>query len=883
MNEQERTMSETQLHVVVVGAPGAASALSASGRFESVRDAADMEALRELLVGPDMRGLTQNQLVFLVSDVAPELPTLSLWSMIAKLTGAGWRVAVLEASPNARDLVRHHPAAGFLPAPFTVNAILGGVSGLGLGLLDPVEDGFAPLDLMTGVAPAAAPAVPTTAAAPLSSLAGDLFADADPWSAAPAAAPVPEPAAAAVGDWGTADGWATAEPVETVTPVSFDQADWSAAAPAAAVSVPAVAAPVAADGWGPDPSASVEADTGVAAAASWAVAAPVTGGWADMTVTEPVSAPVAADTTPDPWLTSAEVAPAGSQVAAADGWATAEPVSADNWADVKADVEDIPVASSWAEIPAVAASGGTPAWGTEPAEVADSWTAAPDRTDTEAADGWGVTAAPVPAPAAVGGWGPAPAVNTPGDTTPVADWAGTAATSEILPDVAPVGNSWATAAATPAPTDSWATAAATPAAAWGTAGDTTSPDNTWGTAGAETAATADPWASAVVAPAPATSWGDQTAAPGPAQVPVADNWAEHTAPATADAWATAPTTGPRRGLDNTPAPTTDSWNATTGPAPSWTTTAAPLSVESWNEIVAPAPLNGGGRRGRAAKGRVIVVTVSKGGVGKSTLTLNLGVLLGRTLRATDRVCIVDANLQQADIGKHLNVYSPNLFSLVRSPQDLNDERIGRHMVHKDELGVWLMLGPATPDEANPLWITAQLYNNVIDVLRRQFDYIIIDTPVAEGFHDLFRDFILPQADFIVVPVNPASHTMFNTAQWLELICRDKLAGGEGINPDQIGIVLNGASAEIGVGADEVRRELPAYRFLGEVPHDFEWVNAANDTRVMVTTDSTAQQALARILYGVTGEEALLEIANTPKGKRGGSTKGRRGLLGRRGR
>lgn len=264
------------------------------------------------------------------------------------------------------------------------------------------------------------------------------------------------------------------------------------------------------------------------------------------------------------------------------------------------------------------------------------------------------------------------------------------------------------------------------------------------------------------------------------------------------------------------------------------------------------------------RGYVITVTVPKGGAGKSSLTLNLAAYMGLRMRALGKtVCIIDTNFQQADIGKYLNAYNPNITDLVRDQGLIHRDRIATKLLHRPDLNMSALLGPATPVDANPLWINARLYSQCLEALRQLYDYVFIDTPVAELYHDIFRDFALPEADYILVPVAPNYPTIMNTDAWLGTVTTPRLAGGAGVDPDKVGIVLNRAQEDIGCSEEEVRVELAQWQFIGAIPETKEWQRANNLDEIVATKNyAELNEAFARILYASTGEESLLEGMST---------------------
>ena len=268
---------------------------------------------------------------------------------------------------------------------------------------------------------------------------------------------------------------------------------------------------------------------------------------------------------------------------------------------------------------------------------------------------------------------------------------------------------------------------------------------------------------------------------------------------------------------------------------------------------APAPLV-------KRRGFVILVTAPKGGTGKSSTALNMAAFLGLRLRSSGRtVCIVDANTQQADTGKYLQAYTPDITALARDPAGQTPERIQEFLLRREELNLSALLGPALAIDASPYFINPGLYNRAVDLLRLHFDYIIIDSPVAELFHPMFMEFALPQADFIMVPISPNVATMMNTDAWLHNITQPKYAGGPGVDPGIIGIVLNRFEDEIDFTEDKAQEELAGWTYIGAIPESKEW-KAANNRADLVATYNIPEinDAFSHILYYITGATALLE-------------------------
>jgi MinD-like ATPase involved in chromosome partitioning or flagellar assembly len=274
------------------------------------------------------------------------------------------------------------------------------------------------------------------------------------------------------------------------------------------------------------------------------------------------------------------------------------------------------------------------------------------------------------------------------------------------------------------------------------------------------------------------------------------------------------------------------------------------------------------------RGMVITVSVSKGGTGKSTLSLNLAAYLGSRFKNSNpgrTVCIIDTNYQQADTGKYLGQYTPNVVNLIKDPSLMTYDRITSALIHRSDMNFSALLGPATPDDALSLLtadtgqtgssFSGRFYSEVLSLLKQHYDYIFIDTPVAEKFHSLFRDFALPNADYLIVPVIPSKQTVHNTYMWLNsAVTAPKVARGAGLSPEKIGIVLNRAEDGVGYGELEIMEELRNYNFLGSVPETKEWKKANNEGELIASKNKTEiNEAFAKILAQVTGENLLKNI------------------------
>ncbi|MDQ6796886.1 MAG: AAA family ATPase [Actinomycetota bacterium] len=282
----------------------------------------------------------------------------------------------------------------------------------------------------------------------------------------------------------------------------------------------------------------------------------------------------------------------------------------------------------------------------------------------------------------------------------------------------------------------------------------------------------------------------------------------------------------------------------------------------------PASAKAAGRGGKA-----VIFTCPKGGTGKSSTSLALAAYLGSAMTKAGRsVVFVDANVQQADASRYLRrAHDHSIADLARMDPDAIDEAaVSRVLVADEQNHMTLLFGPPTVAESDPTVVTPELYARVVTLLRGMFDWVFVDTPVAEKHHRLFSEFVLPEADRLVVVVNPSHVTIENASRWLTAIADPVYAGGDAYPRAGVRILLNKAEEGIGADTTEVAALLEDYAFLGAIPESPAWRSAANNGELL-SKDPCLGPVFAEVLHGITAESALLDGNAGRSGGRVGAT------------
>lgn len=122
-------------------------------------------------------------------------------------------------------------------------------------------------------------------------------------------------------------------------------------------------------------------------------------------------------------------------------------------------------------------------------------------------------------------------------------------------------------------------------------------------------------------------------------------------------------------------------------------------------------------------GKIATFFSNKGGVGKSTLSVN--VACGLATRFPDRVLLVDASLQLGVCATMLDLQPET--TLVDAVQERNrlDETLIRELAVKHHCGLDLIAAPSNAVEAAQ--VDEELISSVLTLARRAYDYVIVDT------------------------------------------------------------------------------------------------------------------------------------------------------------
>ncbi len=123
------------------------------------------------------------------------------------------------------------------------------------------------------------------------------------------------------------------------------------------------------------------------------------------------------------------------------------------------------------------------------------------------------------------------------------------------------------------------------------------------------------------------------------------------------------------------------------------------------------------------QGKVVSVFSPKGGVGTTTVAVNLAIALHKE---DTRVVLVDANLQFGDVAIFVNEQGKNtIIEIAPRVDELDAETIEEIMIKHTASGIHILAAPQKPEYAEK--VSADEFSKVVHLLKQLYSYVVIDT------------------------------------------------------------------------------------------------------------------------------------------------------------
>ncbi len=194
----------------------------------------------------------------------------------------------------------------------------------------------------------------------------------------------------------------------------------------------------------------------------------------------------------------------------------------------------------------------------------------------------------------------------------------------------------------------------------------------------------------------------------------------------------------------------------------------------------------------SAPGQIVTVFAAKGGCGKTTLAVNLGVALARL--GVRRVCVVDLDLSFGDVAISVQL-DPLRTILDALPMAGHlDESGAASLLTRYQPGLDMLLAPVTPGDAEK--IPPRLVGELLAVLRGMYDFVIVDTPAQFNEHVLTAMDVSSQLVLLTTPDVTALKNLRVALDMLDMLSY----------PRQIrSVVINRADSKVGLSLEQVHK------------------------------------------------------------------------------
>jgi pilus assembly protein CpaE len=253
-------------------------------------------------------------------------------------------------------------------------------------------------------------------------------------------------------------------------------------------------------------------------------------------------------------------------------------------------------------------------------------------------------------------------------------------------------------------------------------------------------------------------------------------------------------------------------------------------------------------------GRIVTLFSPKGGVGRTTIAVNLAVAAASL---GSRVVLIDGSLQFGDVGVLLNLNPRN-----KSISDVVRESMGddldalEGMLVEHSTGIKVLLGPPSPEMAE--LVTPDHLQRILGALKESYDLVVVDS--WPWLHDSTLTF-LDQSDLILALLTLEITNIKNMRQFLELV--EQL----GYPESKVELLLNRSDSSYGIRLQDVESSI-GRKVDHQVVSDGRTVVFALNRGVPFVVGSQqtpVSKDIVRLAHSVRGDERP-DVASADEGR-----------------
>ncbi len=240
----------------------------------------------------------------------------------------------------------------------------------------------------------------------------------------------------------------------------------------------------------------------------------------------------------------------------------------------------------------------------------------------------------------------------------------------------------------------------------------------------------------------------------------------------------------------------------------------------------------------------IVITSGKGGVGKTTVSANLGTALAMLGK---RVCLIDADIGLRNLDVVIGLENRIVYDIVDVVE--GNCRLEQALIRDKRMDKLFLLPAAQTRDKTA--VTPYQMKELVSSLKEEMDYIIVDSPagIEQGFKNAISG-----ADRAIIVTTPEVSAVRDADRIIGLLEAEGLKNPDVIiNRIRMDMVNKGNMMDI----DDMI-EILAVNLLGVVPEDEYIVISTNKGEPVVYADNRKSgQAFKNIARRIEGEELPL--------------------------
>jgi pilus assembly protein CpaE len=275
----------------------------------------------------------------------------------------------------------------------------------------------------------------------------------------------------------------------------------------------------------------------------------------------------------------------------------------------------------------------------------------------------------------------------------------------------------------------------------------------------------------------------------------------------------------------------------------------------WEALRGPSP------EGEETRGTLITVFSPKGGVGKTTVAVNLAVALAD--KGARKVCLVDLDLTFGDVAITLQLFPARTIADAAQMQGGLDFSTLETLLTPHPEGLSALVAPVQPDAQST--IPAALIGRVLSLLKANFEFVVVDASPT------FDEYVLQafdETDEMLLVTTLDVPTLKNVKIAVETLDLLNFPAGKRR------LVLNRADDKVGLTPDKVEDTL-GMKIDRSIPTSPQVANATNSGEPIVSAQpkhpvSVAIKSLARDISesAMKAVEPAVDEQPTPASKRG---------------